>query len=244
MKSNWIATLDFLQGPVFRFAFAVMFLGVMRWAILAVSDSFAARFAIADADERARKLRWRVMWFLMPAAVFRQAYPHRARFYAYDTLLGALSLGFRTLAVMLPAFMAVHVYLWEQWLGIGWPALPEGTADALALLTIVAGFGVFLGGLYSPMLRACDPWWAFLKPLLLITPFALGFLIANPNWNPIDYHVARVLHVGSACLVLILLPFARLLSPVHARLDEVIPEARWLKPAPSASHAAPMGHGV
>jgi hypothetical protein len=129
--------------------------------------------------------------------------------------------------VLIPAFMVAHVYLWERGLGIGWPALPPGTADTISFVTIAAGLLVFLGRLYSSVLRKVEPAWSFLSPLILIAPFVTGVFAMHPTWSPFAYQTVLLLHVITACLVFVLLPFARLLSFMHTPVTRWIPQAAW-----------------
>ena len=220
--------LDFADGPFFRFAFALMVFGVVRRISLAASDMIAAYLTIEDRRQFWHKVRLRVLWLTFPSIVLRQVYPggNRAMF-AYHLGLCLLSLVFRLTAILVPAFMVAHVFLWQRNLGISWRTLPAEVADVLSLVTIVAGFVLFLGRLYSPVLRRIEPPWSFLKPLLLVLPFATGVLAMHPAWSPIDYHLILLFHSLSAAVVFVLIPFARMLTCMHVTLVSVVPEARW-----------------
>lgn len=239
MDRGILLALDVAQGPIFRCTFALLVLGVLRLVVLAVSDTTAAYMSLPDRAEFWRKLRLRLAWGLMPSVVLRGLRPDlSARTVAYHFGLCGLSLMVRAGAILVPAFMAAHVYLWERGLGVSWPALPIGVADVLAIITIVAGFALFLGRLYSPVLRGIEPPWSFVKPLVLILPFGTGFLAMHPLLSPFDYHFVMLLHVLSAALVFVLIPFARLLSCMHVRLTDVMPAAAWNAPTPVAEEAA------
>lgn len=146
---------------------------------------------------------------------------------AYHKFVITLSIIFRFGALAIPAFMVAHVYLWERLLGTAWPSIPARISDVMSVVTVVAGVGVFLGRIYSPMIRAIDPPWAFLKPLILLVPFLTGLLAMHPTWSPAEYHVTMLLHVVSAAVVFIMIPFARMLSFLHRPIDEVLPELAW-----------------
>jgi hypothetical protein len=94
---------------------------------------------------------------------------------------------------------------------------------------------------YSRPLQQLEPAWAFFKPLLLLLPFATGVLAMHPRWAPLDYHVLMLAHVLSACLVLALLPFARLFR-LHVRLTRVLPEAAWEFVEPERAATASPAH--
>lgn len=216
------------QGPLFRFAIALALLGLGRIALLGISDLVAAFLVENDRAAYRRKLRLHALWLVFPSIVAHELHGFRsgARF-AYDLALDAVSLLFRALVVVLPIFLVAHVYLWERALGIAWPALPGRTADLLSIVTLASGLIVFLGRIYSPVLRRVEPVWSFFKPALLLIPFLTGTLARHPTWSPLDYHVVLLIHVVSAAIVLALLPFARLLSSVHVPLAVVAPDTAW-----------------
>jgi hypothetical protein len=234
-----IHALNIAEGPLFRAAFALLLLGTARGVVLAGSDIIGAYLTLPRADLR-RKMRMRLRWELFPSRVLKQHRPElTAGMQSYHLCLCLLSLITRAGAILIPAFMAAHVYLWEQAFGLAWPALPGLIADTLSIVTIVAGLLLFLGRLYSPMLRKLEPNWSFLKPLILVLPFLTGFLAMHPTWSPLSYHAVRLLHVLSAEVLLVMIPFARLLSCMHTRVTHVIPEAIWQEPPEAGEEAGP-----
>ncbi len=232
--------LDFAEGPVFRFAFALMVLGALRAVLVGLSDTVAAYVTHEDRRVFWHKFRLRVLWLTFPSFLLRRARPRcRGAMFAYHVGLCFTSLVFRFSAILVPAFMVEHVHLWERGLGVAWGTLPPGIADGLSLVTILAGLVLFLGRLYSPALREIEPPWSFLKPLLLILPFVTGMLAMHPTWSPVDYHVVRLLHALSAAVVFVMIPFARMLTCMHTPLTRVLPEAEW-RVATGAAVEAPL----
>lgn len=238
-----IDALEFAQGPVFRGAFALLVLGVLRRWILVVSDVAAAYVSVANRGSFWTKVRWRIGWALFPMVVLRRRYPASPLRTAHHFSLCGLSMLLRIGAVLLPAFMLSHVVLIERTLGVSWPALPGGVADVLALITIVAGVLLFLGRLYSPTVRKIEPAWSFFKPLILILPFLTGYIAMHPHRSPLDYHFIMLLHVLSACVVFVMIPFGRLLSCMHRDITAVIPEAAW-EPHPADAEDEPPPNNV
>ena len=231
MNENVLKALDFAQGPVFRFAFALMILGILRSVVLGLSDTVAAYLTTDDKPIFWRRFRQHIWWFLFPSMVLREARPQDGkRLFIYHFGLFSVALVFRITAVLVPAFMVAHVYLWKRNLGVSWPTMAPSIADTLSVVTIVAGVALFLGRLYSPVLRKIEPGWSFLKPLILIIPFVTGVLAMHPTWSPFDYHLVLLLHVLSASLVFIMVPFGRMLMSVHTSLEDIIPEAVWRRP--------------
>jgi hypothetical protein len=232
VNENVLHALGFAQGPVFRAAFALLVFGVLRSAVLAMSDAVAAYLVLENKRVFWRKLWMRVVWAVFPSVVLRQARPTLSRAgRLYHTALCWLSLVFRVGAILVPTFMVAHVYLWERALGVQWPALPGKLADTLAVITIVAGLTLFFGQLYSPVLRRLQRPWTFFKPLILILPFLTGYLAMHPRSSPLDWHFVMLVHVLSACLAFVMIPFGRLLAFVHPRLADAFPEMAWVQPS-------------
>jgi hypothetical protein len=231
VNENVLSALDFAQGPVFRCAFALMLLGLLRNIVLAVSDTVAAYLTTDEKPIFWRRFRQHIWWFLFPGVVLHNARPgDSTRTYIYHLGLFTVALVFRITAVLVPAFMVAHVYLWERNIGFAWPTMSAALADKLSAVTIVAGVVLFLGRLYSPMLRKIEPSWSFLKPLILILPFVTGVMAMHPTWSPFDYHLVLLIHVLSASLVFVMVPFGRMLMSVHTSLEEIVPEAVWRRP--------------
>jgi hypothetical protein len=231
MHDGVLFLLDLGDGPIFRFAFALMVLGSLRAILLKLSEAVGAYLTIPDRRVFWQRFRMRLMWLALPSVVMRRHRPGGSlRMFAYHLSICCVSLVFRVSAILVPAFMVAHVYLWERNLGLSWPTLPTRIADVLAVTTVVAGLVLFLARLYSPLLRRIEPPWSFLKPLVLILPFITGMLATHPQWSPFDYHVVRLMHAFSAAAVFVMIPFARMLTCVHTPLTEVIPEADWRAP--------------
>lgn len=242
MNENIFRALEFAQGSIFRASFALLVLGLLRYAVLSLSDSVAAYMTAPARGTFWRKFWLRILWMLFPSVVLRRhGRAANTPMFAYHVVLCCLSLILRAGVIFVPIFMVAHLVLLERAFGLQWAALPGTLADTLAVITIVAGVLLFFGRLYSPMLRRVEPAWTFLKPLILIVPFITGFIAMHPLWSPLDYHFVMLLHVLSACAVMVMIPFGRLLSCMHTRLTDMVPETAWRPEVtlPASSHAEP-----
>lgn len=236
--------LELANGPIFRFALAIMLLGTVRAVAFGASDTIAAYLTTEDRAIFRRKLRMRLLWELFPSTVL-----HEARsgigpaMQMYHATLFLISLVFRVTAVLAPVFMAEHIVLLQRGSGVYWPALPMAVVDGLTVIVIVTGAAIFLGRLYSRTVRSIDPPWSFAKPLLLTIPFVTGLLARHPAWSPIDYHVVMLFHALSASVLLVMVPFGRLLACMHTPLTKVMPDMAWDAPGnatPAKPSAAPL----
>ncbi len=227
MNSDLSAALDLVQGPVFRFAFALMLLGLMRQAIICLIEAAATRVMSGHTGAVMTRMRQRVVWRVMPHVLLRRHWSGGPGWEFYHVVLSLVYLVLRISAVLVPVFMVAHVYLWERVLGFAWPAMPGRLSDWLTITTIVCGLLVFLGRLYSPLLRKVEPVWSFVTPLFLIFPFTTGLLAMHPTYSPLSYQAVMLLHVLSATLAFVLVPFAGLLSFMHTPITRWVPEAGW-----------------
>ncbi|MBK9120244.1 MAG: hypothetical protein IPM18_11675 [Phycisphaerales bacterium] len=228
------------QGPLFRFAIALALFGLARALLLRLSDAVGAWVSMPDRSEFRRRLRLRWVWWLAPTTILARAgHLPTVASRSYHALLMLVGIVFRVTAVLVPVFMVAHVTLWERGLGLAWPTLPVRLADRLSIVVLVSGFVLFLGRLYSPVLRGIESPWSFLNPLLVLIPFGTGVLARHPAWCPVDYYVMMVLHTYSAAFILALLPFIRPLATVHTPLVRVVPDVAWQpEPAPPVTATA------
>lgn len=237
MDRHVLELLSLAEGPVFRATFALMVFGVLRWVVLSLSDATAARMSTPNRAGFWSKLRLRMLWEFVPSVVMQRQEPSSPGLFIYHLCLCGLSLIARLGVVIVPAFMAAHVHLWERSLGVRWPAFPGGVADVLAIITIIAAGALLLGRLYSPRLRGLEPAWSFAKPLVILLPFVTGYVAMHPLMSPFSYHFVMLIHVLSACLLFVMIGFGRLMSCVHTPLTTYLPEAAWSLPATNAGGA-------
>ena len=90
-------------------------------------------------------------------------------------------------AVVVPVFLAAHVALWKGALGVSLPALSEGAADLLTLLTIVCVVVLFVYRVTTPRARALSRASDYAILGLVLAPFLTGFLAAHPTLNPLPW---------------------------------------------------------
>lgn len=234
-----LVALDIAQGPILRVAFAILMLGMLRWALLSASELSAAYLLTRDRAKFWQRLRMRAAWAIAPSLVLPRIEPQLgAGSRLYHAWLSLLNVVVGLGVVITPIFMAAHANLWQKALGLPWPALPAAWSDGMSLVTLIAAGLLLLGRLYSPVLRRLEPPWAFLKPLVLVLPLATGFFAMHPWWSPLDYHFVMLLHVLSAAAVFVLVPFGRILSAMHTPLVNVLPEAEWDAERPASGQRA------
>jgi nitrate reductase gamma subunit len=129
--------------------------------------------------------------------------------------------------LLVPFFLAAHVLLWQRSTGLAWPAIPQKPADWLTLLTIATGLGLFCGRLLDPRARALSRRQDYLWPLLLVVPFATGYICSNVAIGPRTYQVTMLFHVYSGDLIMLMIPFTKIAHCVLTPLSQLVTAVSW-----------------
>ncbi len=228
MNLSLTSMLEFARGPLFRFTFALMVLGLARLVILTIFRSAYAYFMAGDKRLLWHIIRQRTLWWLFPFARFRRT----------RTAYSVISFVFHVGLIIVPLFLFAHVYLWRRGLGIWLPALPAWLAELLTVVTIVAAIALFAGRVSSKLSRTISGGWDYAWPLILVAPFLSGFLAAHPTVCPVDYQVMLLIHVLSAELIFVLIPFSKIAHCVLVPFSQLVSDLGWRFPATAGKDVA------
>jgi len=221
--------LELARGPLFAFAFLVMGLGLARHVLLQVHGLVT------------RKGQWlrQAPWRRIASSTLSWAVPvgHLDR---STLVMTTASFLFHIGAVVVPVFLAAHVALWSGFLGVSLPALAEGAADLLTVLTIVCVLVLVAYRLMTPRARALTRASDYGVLGLVLVPFLSGFLAAHPTVNPLPWSWMMLLHILSAELLLLAIPFTKLAHVVLFPFDR-LSEVHWqLRPGAGDRVAAAL----
>ncbi len=227
---SWI---EFGRGPLFRIAFALMLLGLARVFALTILGLIEAYGRSPDKIINWREVRKQALGWLFPVH----------RLWRQRPVYSTLSVLFHAGLLLVPVFLAAHVLLWKRALGLGWPALPQHWANYLTLLAIVAGAGLFAGRVLHPGARQLSRGQDLAWPLLLLVPFVSGYVQSSLAIGARTYNVALLVHVYSADLVLLLVPFTKIAHCVLAPLSQLVTAVAWKFPGGAGDRvAATLGY--
>jgi len=227
---TWI---EFGRGPLFRLAFALMILGLLRIFLLTLAG-------LAQAYRR--NMDRIVPWGAVARQTVAWLLPVR-RFWRLRPAYGTLSLLFHVGLLLVPLFFTAHVLLWKRAVGFAWPALPLAVANWLTLLVIATGLGLFGGRVFHSGARRLSRRQDYVWPLLLIVPFATGYLCANARVSPGAYQTMMFLHVYAADAIMLMLPFTKLAHCVLAPLSQAVSAVAWKFPPGAGDRvAATLGY--
>jgi nitrate reductase gamma subunit len=229
------AWIEFGRGPLFRLAFALMALGLLRIVLLTVANLAEAYRGSADRIVPWRDVARQTAAWLLPVGRFWRRRP------AYGTLSALFHVGL--LAV--PLFFAGHVLLWKRSTGFAWPAIPMALANWLTLLTIASAIGLFGGRLFHAGARSLSRVQDYVWPLLLAVPFVTGYACVNLPIGPKLYQASMFVHVYAADAIMLTMPFTELAHCVLAPLSQAVSAVAWKFPPGAGDRvAATLGYAA
>jgi nitrate reductase gamma subunit len=217
---------ELARGPLLALSLLVMAVGLLRALVLAfwelgVGYSKAGDQVFTWPVIIRRSLEWLLPW----------------RYLAREQrkLYNLTSLVFHVGIILVPVFLAGHVALWREELGVGWITLPPLAADVLTWTTMIAIVLLLIGRGTHSGARAISKAQDWLLPILCFVPFASGFMVAHPAWSPMSPQVTYLVHMLSAELLLILVPFTKLVHIVLFWVGRTSTELGW-RFTPGAGH--------
>jgi len=197
--------LTFARGPLLIFSFAVFFLGLARLVGLTVIELVRAYRKAGDQVLPLKFMFKKSLGWIVPVNALRGTrIPYTVA-----------SVVFHVGMLLVPLFLAGHIELVRKGVGLAWPALVPAVADVLTWTTLAALFVLILLRLVSRASRVLSGFQDWFLLVLCVVPFLTGYLVAHPAGNPIPFTLTYLVHVLSAELLLILIPFTKL---AHAAL--------------------------
>ncbi len=221
------AWLEWARGPVFVFAFSFMVLGLIRHAVLTVAEMVRVMRRAGDRSFAYRKVVWATLAWLVPVGKIRDQV-----FYSVTSII------FHIAILIVPIFLGGHIALWARGLGISWPAISQEVAEILAIVAIVTAVALFAQRLGARATRSLSRFQDYVLPPLIAVPFATGFLVSHPAFNPFSFETMLFVHVMSANLIFVLMPVTKLSHAVLIPSVQVVSELGWKWPADGGSRVA------
>ena len=221
---SWI---EFARGPLFLFAFVFMALGLLRRAVLTGFDVVRAMHRAGDKILPKKSLAWATLKWLVPIGKLNSR-----------PVQSLSSFSFHVAILIVPLFLSGHILLWERTLGFGWPAIHNTIADWLTLVAIATALLLVVLRATSRATRSLSRPQDYIIPLLVILPFASGYLLMHPALNPFAHNGTLLFHALSADLVLFLMPITKLSHAALIPSVQIVSEVGWHFPADAGSQVA------
>jgi len=105
-------------------------------------------------------------------------------------------------------FLTQHIELFKSVLGFGWPALPEGLIELLAVLSIAALVAVLIDRLTDPVRKLLSDFQDYFTWALTVLPLVTGYMLVNGML--FSYTQMLALHILSFEALLVAAPFTKL----------------------------------
>ena len=223
------AWVELARGPIFRAALTFMVLGLIRHVVITVWEMNRIVRRAGDKSIPYRQVIAATLAWLFPVRKVGQRLT-----YSVTTVT------FHVAIIVVPLFLAGHVALWESGVGLSWPTISNGLADVLTIVAVATALLLVIQRATARATRALSRFQDYALPIVIAVPFAAGFLVMHPAWNPFAYDATLFVHVMSANLLFILIPLTKLSHMVLLPATQLVSELAWHFPPDAGSRVAVM----
>lgn len=127
-------------------------------------------------------------------------------------IMTIVSFAFHLALLGAPIFLAAHIVLWEESWGISWWSLPDLVADIMTLVVLAGAAFFYLRRRNLPEVMYVTSGSDYLMLAIVAAPFLTGFLAYHQVL--IDYKLLLILHIVAGEVMLIAIPFTRLIHMI------------------------------
>jgi nitrate reductase gamma subunit len=220
------------EGPIFRFALAILVLGLLRLAGLMIAEMILALRRAGDRRLPYRQIaRQTISWLVPVARLGRTRGGYSFASFAFH--LGMLLAGF---------FLVNHLEVLEASIGLSWRAIPKPVLDGLTLAAILAGGFLLLYRLYVTSSRSLSRAADYLLLILILGILVSGYLAGRP-WNPIPYNGLMLFHTLSGLTLFVIAPFTKIAHCALYPLIRLGTEIAWHFTPKGGSEVVQALHG-
>jgi nitrate reductase gamma subunit len=106
-----------------------------------------------------------------------------------------------------PLFLDAHNTMWDEAFGLSLWSIPDVLADVMTIILIASAIFLIIRRIWRVEVRILTSVWDYALLILTTAPFITGFF-AYHQWGP--YETLLILHILSAQVLLILIPFTKL----------------------------------
>jgi nitrate reductase gamma subunit len=194
--------LEFARGPGLQWALGIFVFGVL-WRLV-------GSFLLARRRELFTPKGTQTVKAGARAIIMRSIPPHELeKKITFQHVTGyAWHIGFFiTLLLFGP-----HVPFFKQFLGFGWPALPNGIVMGVAAFTLAILIALLVRRFIHPVLRRISTPDDYISITLVILPLVTGLLAySHVQWLGARYETLLGLHLLSVEALLVWFPFSKLM---------------------------------
>jgi nitrate reductase gamma subunit len=199
--------LEFARGPGLQWSLAIFALGVL-WRLV-------GSFLLARKRDRSKPAGTAYVKAGMRAMLMRSAPPHELekniQFQHYSGYAWHLGF-FATLLLFGP-----HIPFFKQFLGFGWPALPNTVVLVIAGITLAILIALVVRRIVHPVMKQISSLDDWISVFMVILPFVTGFAsYAHLQIGEIRYEHLLAAHILSVEAMLVWFPFSKLMHMFYA----------------------------
>jgi nitrate reductase gamma subunit len=202
-----VTLLAFARGPGLQLALVIFSLGV-AWRLVGT-------FLLLRNRDLAQPKGGSTARAGVRAMIMRSIPPHELeKKITFQHVTGyAWHLGF--FAVLL--FFGPHVPFFEQFLGFGWPCLPNTAVMVLGAFTLAVLVALLVRRMIHPVLKQISTFDDYLSVVLVILPLVTGFLsYSHAQGVGMRYETLLAVHLLSVEALLAWFPFGKLMHLFYA----------------------------
>jgi nitrate reductase gamma subunit len=141
--------------------------------------------------------------------------PFATKNWRLHPLLTIVTFSFHICLILAPVFLLSHIILWDESWSISWWSIPERLADFMTLVVIAGCIFFLVRRLKLPEVRFVTSASDYIILALVVAPFITGFLAYHQVFA---YRVVLILHILTGEIMLIAIPFTRLIHMLFAPL--------------------------
>lgn len=193
--------LEFARGPALQFAIGVFVFGVVFRIV-----SLFLMFRTSDSSEGSR--REKPVAVAAIREIIRRLWPQSA--YKSRTMFALLNGYVMHIGLAIVVFFLLpHILFFKDLLGISWPSLPNNLVFAVAVITIASMIASLVIRFANPAQRIISTFDDYFSWFVTFMPLATG-LLATSHLGA-RYETLLAIHILSVALLLIWLPFGKLM---------------------------------
>jgi nitrate reductase gamma subunit len=211
---EWI---DFAKGPLFAFSFLLMLLGLGRHFLLQFHSIFISK------GKQLKNVSWKKIFSDVGTWIVPVKHMIKG-----TVVFSTVSFVFHVAAIVVALLFIDHIVLWEDFFRVDLPSIGRTFADILTLITMGCILILFACRMLVKRQREMSRKSDYILLIMVLLPFLFGFLAGHPAYNPFPWQTAMLLHLLSAEVLFIVIPFTKLahiilyfferLSAVHWQL--------------------------
>jgi nitrate reductase gamma subunit len=193
--------LEFARGPALTFAIAVFVAGVV-FRITSLLLMWRTR------DSSAGSARQRPLLMAVLREIGRRMWPESV--YKRQTMFQLINGYVFHIGLAIIVFLLLpHILFFDDLLGISWPHLPNNVIYAVSVITAVSLIAALLMRVSNPAQKIISTFDDYFSWLVTFLPVLTG-LIATSHLGA-RYETLLALHILSVALLLVWLPFGKLM---------------------------------